>query len=191
MTSNRKLLTIVLIIAALGFLYPGITQPVLSLNGTVENSRIAQLGIDMIAGNNADDPTRQFLSTMSAFLGFDRIEGQMEVFHGRKWFRKQVKQGLFESRVHPSNPKLTQYKNEEITESKITSRTQETKVRKQKEVQNEGKERDITAYMRIRLVQAMGCIRGSGGIQGSGGIHVLGGSHGSAGSGACVGAPWK
>jgi hypothetical protein len=80
MTPKRKLLTIALIITALGFLYPGITQPVLSLSGTVENSRIAELGIDMIAGDNADDRTRQFLSTMSAFLGFDRIEGQMEVY---------------------------------------------------------------------------------------------------------------
>jgi hypothetical protein len=80
MNLKRKLLTIALIIAALGFLYPGITQPVLSLSGTVENSRIAELGITMIAGEDADDRTRQFLSSMSAFLGFDRIEGQMEVY---------------------------------------------------------------------------------------------------------------
>ncbi len=80
MNLKRKLLTIALIIAALGFLYPGITQPVLSLSGTVENSRIAELGITMIAGDDADDRTRQFLSSMSAFLGFDRIEGQMEVY---------------------------------------------------------------------------------------------------------------
>ena len=80
MSLKRKLLTIALIIAALGFLYPGITQPVLSLSGTVENSRIAELGITMIAGDDADDRTRQFLSSMSAFLGFDRIEGQMEVY---------------------------------------------------------------------------------------------------------------
>ena len=80
MTLNRKLLTIALIIAALGFLYPGITQPVLSLSGTVENSQIAELGITMIAGDDADDRTRQFLSSMSSFLGLDRIEGQMEVY---------------------------------------------------------------------------------------------------------------
>ena len=80
MNLKRKLLTIALIIAALGFLYPGITRPVLSLSGTVENSRIAELGITMIAGDDADDRTRQFLSSMSAFLGFDRIEGQMEVY---------------------------------------------------------------------------------------------------------------
>jgi hypothetical protein len=80
MNLKRKLLTIALIIAALGFLYPGITQPVLSLSGTVENSRIAELGITMIAGDDTDDRTRQLLSSMSAFLGFDRIEGQMEVY---------------------------------------------------------------------------------------------------------------
>lgn len=80
MSLNRKLLTIALIIAALGLLYPGVTQPVLALSGTVENSRIAELGITMIAGDDADDRTRQFLSSMSAFLGFDRIEGQMEVY---------------------------------------------------------------------------------------------------------------
>ena len=51
MSLQRKLLTLVLIAAALCLLYPGVTQPVLALTGTVEKSRIAELGIEMIAGD--------------------------------------------------------------------------------------------------------------------------------------------
>jgi paraquat-inducible protein A len=81
MSLQRKLLTLVLIAAALCLLYPGITQPVLALTGTVEKSRVAELGIEMIAGDEADSQTRQMLVAMSTFLGFDQIQGQLQVYH--------------------------------------------------------------------------------------------------------------
>ena len=59
MSLQRRIFILVLIVIALGLLYPGVTQPVLTLTGTIEKSRIAQLGIDMIAGESADSQTRQ------------------------------------------------------------------------------------------------------------------------------------
>ncbi len=84
MPVKRKLLCLVLIAIALGLLYPGVTQPVLTLTGTIEKSRLAELGIDMIAGEGADQQTRQMLSAISSFLGFDQIEGQLEAYHNTR-----------------------------------------------------------------------------------------------------------
>ena len=84
MSLKRKLLVLLLIVVALGLLYPGITQPVLTLTGTVEKSKIAELGIEMIAGEGADAQTRQMLTAISSFLGFDQIEGQLEAYNNTR-----------------------------------------------------------------------------------------------------------
>jgi hypothetical protein len=84
MSLQRKRLVMLLIVVALGLLYPGITQPVLTLTGTVEKSKIAELGIEMIAGEGADAQTRQMLTAISSFLGFDRIEGQLEAYNSTR-----------------------------------------------------------------------------------------------------------
>ncbi|MEE4143294.1 MAG: paraquat-inducible protein A [Halieaceae bacterium] len=80
MSTKRKLMTLALIVIALGLLYPGVTQPVLTLSGTVEKSRMAELGIEMIAGAEADSQTRQLLTAISGFFGFNQIEGQLQVY---------------------------------------------------------------------------------------------------------------
>lgn len=84
MSVKRKILIVVLMLAALGLLYPGITQPVLTLTGTVEKSKIAELGIELIAGEGADAQTRQMLAAISSFLGFDQIEGQLQAYHNTR-----------------------------------------------------------------------------------------------------------
>lgn len=84
MSLKRKLLVMLLIVVALGLLYPGITQPVLTLTGTVEKSKIAELGIEMIAGEGADAQTRQMLTAISSFLGFDQIEGQLQAYNNTR-----------------------------------------------------------------------------------------------------------
>ena len=76
----QKLLTLLIIFFALGLLYPGVTQPVLTLSGTIEKSELAELGIEMIAGEGADAQTRQMLTMVSSFLGFDQIEGQLQAY---------------------------------------------------------------------------------------------------------------
>ena len=68
------------IVISIALLYPGVTQPVLTLTGTIEKSMIAELGIDLIAGEDADPQSRQMLAMFSSFLGFDRIEGQLQAY---------------------------------------------------------------------------------------------------------------
>jgi hypothetical protein len=84
MSVQRKLLCVALILIALALLYPGVTQPVLTLTGTVEKAKIAELGIEMIAGEGADNNTRQMLGAISSFLGFDRIEGELVAYHNTR-----------------------------------------------------------------------------------------------------------
>ncbi len=84
MTLRRKILILLLAAVAVGLLYPGVTQPVLTLTGTIEKSSVAQLGIELIAGEGADPQTRDMLTAISSFLGFDRIEGQLQAYHNTR-----------------------------------------------------------------------------------------------------------
>ncbi len=80
MSSTKKILTLLFICIALGLLYPGVTQPVLTLTGTIEKAELAELGIEMIAGEGADAQTRQMLVMVSSFLGLDQIQGQLQAY---------------------------------------------------------------------------------------------------------------
>lgn len=80
MSASRKFMTLALIVIALALLYPGVSQPILTLSGTIEKSRIAELGIEIVAGPDADSQTRQMLSAISSLFGFDQIEGQLLVY---------------------------------------------------------------------------------------------------------------
>tara|TARA_R110001599_G_scaffold65838_2_gene185763 strand:+ start:11649 stop:12290 length:642 start_codon:yes stop_codon:yes gene_type:complete len=80
MSASRKLMTLALIVIALALLYPGVGQPILTLSGTIEKSRIAELGIEIVAGPDADSQTRQMLTAISSLFGFDQIEGQLLVY---------------------------------------------------------------------------------------------------------------
>lgn len=80
MILTRKLITISLIAIAILLLYPGVTQPVLTLSGTVDKSKIAELGIALMTERDATAQPRQLLTAFSSFLGFDQIEGQLQVY---------------------------------------------------------------------------------------------------------------
>ena len=80
MSITRKLMILSFIAIAIALLYPGVTQPVLTLSGTVEKSRIAELGIEVFTEQGSDSQTGQMLATISRFLGFDQIEGQLQVY---------------------------------------------------------------------------------------------------------------
>ena len=84
MSTSRRLLALLLIAVSLALLYPGVTQPVLTLSGTLEKSMIAELGLDMLAGDEADSQTRQMLGMFSSFLGLDQIEGQIEAYRSTR-----------------------------------------------------------------------------------------------------------
>ena len=80
MNSTRKIISLILMLVALALLYPGVTQPVLTLTGEIEKSRIAALGVDLIAGEEADPQTRQMLAMITSFLGLDQIEGRLQAY---------------------------------------------------------------------------------------------------------------
>jgi Paraquat-inducible protein A len=84
MSLTRRLLALALIAVSLALLYPGITQPVLTLSGSIEKSKIAELGIEMIAGEDADAQTYQMLNMISGLLGLDQIEGQLEAYRSTR-----------------------------------------------------------------------------------------------------------
>lgn len=80
MSPRRRLALLSVIAMALALLYPGVTQPVLTLTGNIERSEIAELGIDMIIGEEEDSQGRQMLMMFSSMLGLDRVEGQLQVY---------------------------------------------------------------------------------------------------------------
>lgn len=80
MSTPRKLACLLCIIAACALLYPGVTQPVLTLSGDIPRSDLAEFGMDALAGGEADSQARQMLNMISQFLGLDRLEGSIEVY---------------------------------------------------------------------------------------------------------------
>jgi len=79
MTLTQKLLIMLLIGLSLALLYPGVTQPVLSLSGNIEKSELAKVGIDVMSGEG-ENQTRQMLGMVSSFFGFDELHGQVQVY---------------------------------------------------------------------------------------------------------------
>jgi len=84
MTSRRGLTALFFMVAAIALLFPGVTEPVLTLTGSIEKSDIATLGVNLIAGESADGQTGQMLTAFSRFLGLDQIEGQVVVYHNSR-----------------------------------------------------------------------------------------------------------
>lgn len=84
MNRSRPVLALACIAISLALLFPGVTQPVMTLTGTLEKSMITELGIQMIAGDNPDPQSRQMLTMVSGFLGLDTIEGQIEAYQSTR-----------------------------------------------------------------------------------------------------------
>ncbi len=79
-----RVLGIVFIAASLALLYPGITLPVLTLSGELEKAALADVGIDMIAGETGNSQTRDMLEMMSRFMGLDQLEGRIEAYRNTR-----------------------------------------------------------------------------------------------------------
>ncbi|WP_439101206.1 paraquat-inducible protein A [Congregibacter sp.] len=84
MTTGTRVLGLVLIISSLGLLYPGITQPVLTLSGELEKAELADFGIDLIAGDKGNSQTRDMLNAMARMMGLDQIEGRVEAYRSTR-----------------------------------------------------------------------------------------------------------
>lgn len=84
MSRRLRILGVLLVLAAVGLLYPGVTQPVLTLQGELEKSELAEFGIDLLAGDDESGQARDMLNMMSRLLGLDRIEGRVVAYHNTR-----------------------------------------------------------------------------------------------------------
>lgn len=77
---------IVLLLLALALLIPGVSQPILSLSGTVEKAKLSAAGMDMLASRVADDDesersqARNLIGMVAGMLGLNNLHGEIVVF---------------------------------------------------------------------------------------------------------------
>jgi hypothetical protein len=84
MSTRTRILGIVLILAAIALLYPGVTQPVLTLQGELERNALADFGIDVLAGEDQSGQTRGMLEMLSRMLGLDELEGRVLAYRNTR-----------------------------------------------------------------------------------------------------------
>lgn len=77
MSKRSKWLQLLVILIALALLIPGLSLPMLSLDGHADKSQFAQTSIELMT---QDSETRGLLGSVSAFLGFNQLEGQVEIY---------------------------------------------------------------------------------------------------------------
>ena len=75
----RLVLPIITILIALALLLPGVTQPVLTLEGKIDKSKLAQTGIAMLA-DEGDRNTRNMLMMAASMFGLDKLEGEISAY---------------------------------------------------------------------------------------------------------------
>ncbi|TMO05451.1 paraquat-inducible protein A [Pseudoalteromonas sp. S558] len=76
----RNWLSVLSIIIAISLLLPGITKPVLTIEGSIDKSKLAQAGIEMLA-EEEDGRTRSMLMMFSNMLGLDKLEGEISAYN--------------------------------------------------------------------------------------------------------------
>jgi uncharacterized paraquat-inducible protein A len=81
---HKRLLTAFVVLLSLALLIPGVTQPILSISGSIDKSELTKAGIDQLSMSLGDNPaggnTRAMLSMFAGMLGLNDIEGELEVF---------------------------------------------------------------------------------------------------------------
>ncbi|WP_024600201.1 paraquat-inducible protein A [Pseudoalteromonas sp. TAE56] len=76
----RNWLSVISVVVALFLLFPGITKPVLTIEGNIDKSKLAQAGIEMLA-EEGDGRTRSMLMMFSNMLGLDKLEGEISAYN--------------------------------------------------------------------------------------------------------------
>ncbi|MCL1076160.1 paraquat-inducible protein A [Shewanella dokdonensis] len=83
--SNWK--AVLLLLLSLALLVPGVTLPILTIDGHVEKAKLSATGMDMIAESVSKDSAdgkqqaRSMLGMVAGLLGLDHLQGEVEVFH--------------------------------------------------------------------------------------------------------------
>lgn len=110
---NTPKLTTVLIITiiSLALLVPGVTQPMLTLTGTIDKAEMTETGIDIIVDSLVEksmkrgkeksekderDKAKRMIGMMTGALGLDNIEGEIEAYTKTRSIAGTVKE-LFRS----------------------------------------------------------------------------------------------
>jgi hypothetical protein len=68
MSLRVRVIGVLMVLAAIALLYPGVTQPVLTLQGELEKSALAEFGIDLLAGEDETGQTRAMLDMFARML---------------------------------------------------------------------------------------------------------------------------
>ncbi len=81
MPQRSKWPQLLVIIIALALLIPGLSLPMLSLDGQADKSKFAKTSIELMT---EDSEVRGLLGSVSAFLGFNELEGQVEIYRKQR-----------------------------------------------------------------------------------------------------------
>lgn len=79
----KQAVSIIVIVLSLALLIPGVTQPILSIQGSIEKTALRDAGLDMVAqqmGEDSQSSARGMLSMVTGMLGLNDVKGEVEVF---------------------------------------------------------------------------------------------------------------
>ncbi|WP_153915135.1 paraquat-inducible protein A [Shewanella sp. TC10] len=80
----KSLVSISVIILSLALLFPGVTQPILTIQGSIEKAELVETGVNMFTeslSESSRDNARSMMQMAINMFGFDSIEGEVEVFY--------------------------------------------------------------------------------------------------------------
>lgn len=93
----NRIFTVIIILLSLCLLIPGVTQPILSISGSIDKSELAQAGITHLADGSSS--AKDMLSMMSSMLGLDDIQGEVQVFQKTRSILGTVEELYFSGNI--------------------------------------------------------------------------------------------
>ncbi|MBP7664969.1 MAG: paraquat-inducible protein A [Shewanella sp.] len=79
-SAMKSLFPIFIIFLSLALLIPGVTQPILSISGSIDKAKLAEQGIEQVAQSFDEDSGRDSARGMvSGLLGFNSLKGEVQV----------------------------------------------------------------------------------------------------------------
>ncbi|AAN57669.2 paraquat-inducible protein A [Shewanella oneidensis MR-1] len=80
---RKSILPILVILLSLALLIPGVTQPILSISGSIDKAKLTEQGIEQVARSFDEDlgrgSARGMLNMVSGLLGLHTLKGEVQV----------------------------------------------------------------------------------------------------------------
>ncbi|MGL5358693.1 MAG: paraquat-inducible protein A [Shewanella sp.] len=80
---RTSLLPLFVILLSLALLIPGVTEPMLSISGSIDKAKLTEQGIEQVAQNFDEDSgrgnVRGMLNMVSGLLGLNNLQGEVQV----------------------------------------------------------------------------------------------------------------